>query len=280
MTDDERAFIRAAAADPDDDTIRLVYADWLDEQGAEVYASHAAFARLQVRRSRTDPLDPGRADLVAQEAACLRKHTRAWNGRVHRYLARSGLTDRVDARRGSIRGWNYHRGMIASVTVTNEALTTRADLVFALGPITHLRLATWPVTGWSREAVETLGTFLPRIKVVALAGMRTNLPLPNLTSLRPLATVPLFDLRAVGIGVRPAELFALARAGTVSPVVLYRGPVMVTRTRWLRQPVQIPDLSRIEVHVIDPHGKWDALRLGFADLTGEVLTPVPYQAAS
>ena len=31
MNEDE-AFIRAIEASPDDDTIRLVYADWLDEQ--------------------------------------------------------------------------------------------------------------------------------------------------------------------------------------------------------------------------------------------------------
>jgi uncharacterized protein (TIGR02996 family) len=32
MTADDQAFIRAIVDNPGDDTLRLVYADWLDEQ--------------------------------------------------------------------------------------------------------------------------------------------------------------------------------------------------------------------------------------------------------
>jgi uncharacterized protein (TIGR02996 family) len=279
MTDDELAFIRAATAEPDDDTIRLVYADWLDEQGGEVRASHAAFVRLQVRRSRTDLFDPERADLVEQEAASLRKHKRDWNGRVHRHLTRCGFADRVDARRGLIRGWDYHRGMIARVTVTAPALTAHAGSVFALGPLAHLRLVAWWGTEWQRPAVQRLGKLPRGLKVVSPAGAYVTSP-DRLTAFEPFATVPVLDLRSLGIGFRPADLFARARSGAISAVVLYRWPVTVTRTRWLRPPVQVPDPSRVEVHVIDPHGKWDALRLGLADLMGEALAPIPYQGTS
>ena len=47
MIDEELAFIRAAATEPDDDTCRLVYADWLEEQGGEKFSAQAAFVRLQ-----------------------------------------------------------------------------------------------------------------------------------------------------------------------------------------------------------------------------------------
>src|SRR5262245_32529246 len=42
---DEAAFLRAILADPADDAPRLVYADWLDEQGTPEAAARAAFLR-------------------------------------------------------------------------------------------------------------------------------------------------------------------------------------------------------------------------------------------
>ncbi|HVL16313.1 MAG TPA: TIGR02996 domain-containing protein [Gemmata sp.] len=49
---DESHFIAAMAADPDDDTPRLVFADWLDEHGQP---ERAEFIRLQCRPDRDDP---------------------------------------------------------------------------------------------------------------------------------------------------------------------------------------------------------------------------------
>lgn len=48
ITSDESAFIRAAILNPTDDTCRLVYADFLDEQGSEEEAARAALIRAQV----------------------------------------------------------------------------------------------------------------------------------------------------------------------------------------------------------------------------------------
>jgi uncharacterized protein (TIGR02996 family) len=45
MTDDERGFINAIIESPDDDTVRLVYADWLEEHGQ---AERAEFIRVQI----------------------------------------------------------------------------------------------------------------------------------------------------------------------------------------------------------------------------------------
>jgi len=53
----EEGFVRAILADPDDDTHRLVYADWLEENGQP---ERAEFIRLQVERARRPPHDPTR----------------------------------------------------------------------------------------------------------------------------------------------------------------------------------------------------------------------------
>ena len=123
MIDEELALLRAAAANPDDDTLRLAYADWLDEQGGEAFATHAAFTRLQVRRSCLDIFDPDRTTLLEEEAAIVKKHRRDWNGRIHRRLHLQKLAGKVDARHGLIRTWAYHRGMITHVGVSAEGLT-------------------------------------------------------------------------------------------------------------------------------------------------------------
>lgn len=46
---DERPFLQAALADPTNDTLLLVYSDWLEEQGDETSAAKAIFLRLTAR---------------------------------------------------------------------------------------------------------------------------------------------------------------------------------------------------------------------------------------
>ena len=45
---DEAAFLAMISANPDEDTHRLVYADWLDEQGGERNTSLARLIRWQI----------------------------------------------------------------------------------------------------------------------------------------------------------------------------------------------------------------------------------------
>lgn len=51
---EEAALLRAICESPDDDTPRLVFADWLDEQGGAVNAAWAAGIRAQVALARGD----------------------------------------------------------------------------------------------------------------------------------------------------------------------------------------------------------------------------------
>jgi uncharacterized protein (TIGR02996 family) len=61
----DTAFRRTILAHPEDDAPRLVYADWLDEQGD---AERAEFIRLQVRFSRMPLGDPDRPTLESRIA--------------------------------------------------------------------------------------------------------------------------------------------------------------------------------------------------------------------
>ena len=61
------AFLRAAREQSDDDTPRLVLADWLEEHGSEADVARAALVRLQCERARLDKGDPRADDLREQE---------------------------------------------------------------------------------------------------------------------------------------------------------------------------------------------------------------------
>jgi uncharacterized protein (TIGR02996 family) len=72
---EEHAFLRQIVADPDDDTTRLVYADWLDDHGQ---AERAELIRLQIERARLPQGDPQAAKLLRREKALLAQHGSEW----------------------------------------------------------------------------------------------------------------------------------------------------------------------------------------------------------
>src|SRR5215203_4619487 len=87
---DAPAFFRAIEANPDDDTPRLVYADWLDEHAAtDADRARAEFIRVQCELAR-DPLPDRQTELAARERELLTAHGRAWVGRWHAEFSRLG----------------------------------------------------------------------------------------------------------------------------------------------------------------------------------------------
>jgi len=79
MTDTERAMLAAVVADPGDDTVRLAFADCIEEHGN---AARAAFIRLQVVAERLHPHSNARAKLEAQAEALFAEHWIDWWGEL------------------------------------------------------------------------------------------------------------------------------------------------------------------------------------------------------
>src|SRR5262249_14452711 len=77
----EQSFIAAICAAPEDGALRLVYADWLEEQGQ---AARAEFIRLQVRRAGLAEDAPERAALTARERQLLTQHAAEWTAPLRR----------------------------------------------------------------------------------------------------------------------------------------------------------------------------------------------------
>src|SRR5262249_8069317 len=71
------AFLRDICERPDDDAPRLIYADWLEENG---HAERAEFIRLQCRVAQMDEDDPHYAELEDREFELLHAHSDDWQG--------------------------------------------------------------------------------------------------------------------------------------------------------------------------------------------------------
>jgi uncharacterized protein (TIGR02996 family) len=86
------AFLQAILDAPDDDTPRLVYADWLEERGQP---DRGEFIRVQCALARLPHGDPRRLVLEARERALL-AHQDQWLGRLNSPLLH----------------WRFHRGFV------------------------------------------------------------------------------------------------------------------------------------------------------------------------
>src|SRR5436190_2117186 len=68
-------FLRDICENADDDTPRLVYADWIEENGDP---ERAEFIRVQCRLAKMAKRDPERSALARREAALLAAHRDEW----------------------------------------------------------------------------------------------------------------------------------------------------------------------------------------------------------
>lgn len=79
MTDDGDALFRALCEQPAEDTARLVYADWLEENGK---AERAEFVRLQCEAWNLCPAYPTLAEARTRASVLLKRHGDAWHAEL------------------------------------------------------------------------------------------------------------------------------------------------------------------------------------------------------
>jgi uncharacterized protein (TIGR02996 family) len=128
----EANFLAAIREDPDDDGVRLVYADWLEEHGdSEAQRARAEFIRVQIELKRLPEFDARRHALEDREADLLAVHEEAWLGDVPHNLEL----------------WRFERGFVEWVCpcqshTEDGSLITLAgfDELFARHPIPSVSL--------------------------------------------------------------------------------------------------------------------------------------------
>src|SRR3954453_2477149 len=93
------ALFAAIISQPREDTPRLAYADWLDENGDPV---RARFIRLQYEVEKLPPIGPKASKAKKEEEGLLKKHGKKWGGEIA----------------GLVGGFRFRRGFVEMVRVT------------------------------------------------------------------------------------------------------------------------------------------------------------------
>jgi uncharacterized protein (TIGR02996 family) len=145
MTDGD-ALLKAIIAHPAEDTPRLVYADWLQEQGQEV---RAEFIRVQIDIEAYPPLDIGGGETIPspkQAAVDLRRRIKELWDQVGGFGVPVGIgTSQV----------TWRRGFVESLEVTWDSWRDHAEAITKAHPIEKVKLTTWPNPedrrGWSDD---------------------------------------------------------------------------------------------------------------------------------
>jgi uncharacterized protein (TIGR02996 family) len=125
----DAAFLEAICAAPDDDTPRLVYADWLEEHGDR---DRAEFIRVQIELARRGECDPSATPLREREYQLLARHEREWLAHLAPWRA-TWLRNRAE----------FRRGFVEEVEVCPRKFLRRPDRLFASRPIRWLGLREW-----------------------------------------------------------------------------------------------------------------------------------------
>jgi uncharacterized protein (TIGR02996 family) len=176
------AFLQAIIADPDDDTTRLVYADWLEENGDEADRARAEFIRIQFEQERLPEHDARRKEVETRAAELHKAHAATWlRGAWNKWVPGVGL---------------FRRGFLETIEASPDSLKEHAVALLAREPVTDLRLnrfdddeaeakeiASWPWLARFRK-LDTEDTQMDE------APLATLLRSPHLTGLRELRISP------------------------------------------------------------------------------------------
>lgn len=126
MTTDERTFLDAIIAEPDDDTVRLVYADWLAENGDP---DRGEFIRAEIELARTPPdsehAERRRSFLFGRQAELLKKHKKAWLAPFDPFAKESA----------------FERGFVQALVLPARTFVERGAEWFAITPVTRVKIS-------------------------------------------------------------------------------------------------------------------------------------------
>jgi uncharacterized protein (TIGR02996 family) len=138
-----RGFLEDIVAHPDDDAPRLIFADWLEDQGD---SARAEFIRVQIERTSLTEWDARQVLLRLREGALLEEHGQKWKAEL--------------ANLKEVSWGEFRRGFVATaIFSTFAALGENASACWAAAPIEAIEVP------WPRRR-EPKGCFAP------IAGLR------------------------------------------------------------------------------------------------------------
>ena len=117
---DEREFFDRIRDEPFDDAPRLIFADWLDENGEP---ERAEFIRVQCAIHRLPSSDPLQSELQEREGELANLHAARWQSPLTPYV--------IDS--------DFRRGVIDRVSVDTKSFLHDGAEIFELAPVRRVR---------------------------------------------------------------------------------------------------------------------------------------------
>lgn len=115
---DDQSFLEAIQANPEDEVPRLVYADWLDDQGDP----RGELIRVQCEIARSPDNDPNRKRLEHRESELLEDYGETWLEPL-RQLGAMGVSTRC-----------FHRGLLDHLKISAEDFLNHAETLCQIEP--------------------------------------------------------------------------------------------------------------------------------------------------
>jgi uncharacterized protein (TIGR02996 family) len=123
----EAGLLQDVVENPDDDTPRLILADWWEEHGNASQRARAELIRAQIELSRLPEDDPREEELRRREAALLHEYGRAWRAELTKLPA--------------VTWGKFVRGFVSGVRVEGvQNFLHLADLIFHAIPVRSLAI--------------------------------------------------------------------------------------------------------------------------------------------
>ena len=122
---DRESFLRSILDDPEDDAPRLVFADWLEEQGDAENVARAEFIRSQIERTKIPPTSPRAKALRKRERELFPQYAAKWRANLPEWAR--GHAD-------------FRRGFVGKLRMTALRFVRHAKTLMAAVPLEAVRL--------------------------------------------------------------------------------------------------------------------------------------------
>lgn len=129
MSSDRDALHAAICANPDEDTPRLAFADFLQELGGKENLARAEYTRASVKLAREELWSPAWRKAEAERDKCEKKVARQkekWTAHL----------------KGRVKAFEFDRGFVGHVTVFSKRFVAEGDKFFAQDPIRSVKFVT------------------------------------------------------------------------------------------------------------------------------------------
>ena len=238
MATRHRAFSKTFSPIPEDDTPRLIFADWLDDEGR---GARAEFIRVQVERARLPQWDARQVRLRLREGELLKQHGRKWKRELPTI---KGIT------------WGeFRRGFVAGAAfATFAVLRKNAKACWAVTPL-EAASARWPR---QTEPVASMASIAGLRELSIDAGFFHPLAMDHLADSPLLSTLRVLEIRDANLGVDDfGRLTASPHLGKLTALRLPENYIGNGGLRALCNAASLTSLAELDLSQPEGYGRYN-----------------------